>query len=80
MGLGPHAGRPSRSARRLGRVTLDGVGEHQAAFQKIADNSVDPVFQAPGPPAPTATPTHVNATVLGDPGTLSGWPVSFQVR
>ncbi|HEY5878634.1 MAG TPA: M28 family metallopeptidase [Nakamurella sp.] len=25
-------------------VTLDGVREHQAAFQKIADNSVDPVY------------------------------------
>jgi hypothetical protein len=25
-------------------VSLDGVREHQAAFQKIADNSSDPVY------------------------------------
>ena len=38
-------------------VTLEGVREHQAAFQEIADDSDDPVYPGPAPLAPRATPT-----------------------
>jgi hypothetical protein len=38
-------------------VTLDGVREHQAALQEIADNNDDPFYPAPGPRAPRATRT-----------------------
>ena len=38
-------------------VTLEGVREHQAEFQKIADNSSTRSTPVAGPRAPRATPT-----------------------
>ena len=41
----------------LGCVTLDGVREHQAAFQAIADANDDPFIGVRALPVPRATPT-----------------------
>jgi hypothetical protein len=41
----------------LGCMTLEGVLEHMEAFQKIADNSTDPVYPGTRAAGPTATPT-----------------------
>ena len=38
-------------------VTLEGVREHQAAFQKIADNSTDPVYPGTRAAGTDGTPT-----------------------
>ena len=38
-------------------VTVEGVREHQAAFQAIADANDDPFYPAPAPRVRRATPT-----------------------
>ncbi|HEY5980258.1 MAG TPA: M20/M25/M40 family metallo-hydrolase [Microlunatus sp.] len=63
-------------------VTVDGVRDHQAAFQKIADNSTDPVYpgtRAAGTVGYDASADYV-ADLLTDAGyevTLDPVPVTF---
>src|SRR4051794_19736374 len=69
-------------AKLLGCVTLDGVREHQAVFQQIADDSKDPIYpgsRAAGTEGYAASVDYVSG-LLEDAGyqvTLDPVPVTF---
>src|SRR5688572_4976790 len=62
-------------AKLLSCVTLEGVREHQAAFQQIADDSLDPVYpdsRAAGTEGYQASVDYVAGLLEG-----AGYDVSF---